>query len=259
MMGDSYYPWFQGDYMRDTSDLSLAEDGAYRRLLDHYYSEEHLLADKSRLYRICRVSSPEENAAVNFVVERYFTVEGDRLVNPRAEKELAKRRKFIDDQKRKSALGHKARYGKELTGGMPADTSQACPEACPNAAPPSPSPNQDLLPTTSAREKKPPAPPHPETEEIYFSRIDEFFKTLTNGNLDDWSKAYPAIPIEAELHRAKSWLKGNTVKRKKNLRRFIVGWLARAQEKGGNANGPRTQNRDVEHRTTGVREKYAGR
>jgi uncharacterized protein YdaU (DUF1376 family) len=254
-MGDPYYPWFQGDYMRDTSDLSLAEDGAYRRLLDHYYSEEHLPADKSRLYRVCRVSSSEENAAVDFVVKRYFTVEGDRLVNSRAEKELAKRRKFIDDQKRKSVLGHAARWGKE----MPVGTLGACPEVCPDDAPPSPSPDQDQLPIASARVKKPPAPPHSETEEIYFSRIDEFFKALTNGNLDEWGKAYPAIPLEVELQRARMWLKANPAKRKKNLQRFVVNWLAHAQERGGMSYGRRTECHVGESRTAGVREKYAGR
>lgn len=263
-MGDSYYSWFPGDYMRDTSDLSMAEDGAYRRLLDHYYSEQHLPADKSRLHRVCRASSSEEIAAVDFVVDRYFTVEGDRLVNPRAERELAKRRKFLEDQKRKSALGHSVRWGKNMPGGMPAGTVRAplgvCPEVCPDDALPSPfpSPNQDQLPSAEVRDKKPPAPPHLKTEEIYFSKIDEFFKTLTNGNLDDWSKAYPAIQIGDELHRAMAWLKANPVKRKKNLQRFVVNWLAHAQEKGGGANGPRTRSHDGEHRTSGLREKYAG-
>jgi uncharacterized protein YdaU (DUF1376 family) len=34
-------PWFKryvGDYLRDTSHLSLSEDGAYNRLLDRYYA-----------------------------------------------------------------------------------------------------------------------------------------------------------------------------------------------------------------------------
>jgi hypothetical protein len=119
--------------------------------------------------------------------------------------------------------------------------------------------NEDLNPSPTAREGKPPAPLHPETEGAYFSRVDDFFKEMGTGNLDEWRKAYPAIPIEAELHRAKSWLKGNSVKRNKNLRRFIVGWLARAQEKGGTAYGSRTQIQDGENHATGVREKYAGR
>jgi hypothetical protein len=173
------------------------------------------------------------------------------------EKELAKRRKFIDDQKRKSVLGHAARWGKE----MPVGAHVACPKVCPDDAPPSPSPDQDQdqLPFSTARGEKPPVPPHSETEEIYFSRIDVFFKALTDGNLDEWGKAYPAIPLEVELQRARMWLKANPAKRKKNLQRFVVNWLAHAQESGGMSYGRRTERHDGESRTAGVREKYAGR
>ncbi len=34
--GHFYYSWFPTIYQRDTQDMSLAEDGAYRRLIDHY-------------------------------------------------------------------------------------------------------------------------------------------------------------------------------------------------------------------------------
>ncbi|MFZ2224024.1 MAG: hypothetical protein WAV26_04980 [Candidatus Deferrimicrobium sp.] len=88
--------------------------------------------------------------------------------------------------------------------------------------------------------------------------MDDFFAALGNGNLDDWAKAYPAIPIDEELHRCKAWLKGNPAKRKKNLRRFVVAWLARAREKGGATGGRGTQGHDVEHRAVGFRGKYAG-
>ncbi len=81
---DGYYRWFPGDYQRDTGDLSMTEDGAYRRLLDHYYSEENLSSEPQRLYRICRAFTPEEQAAVDFVVGRFFRKENNRLINSRA-------------------------------------------------------------------------------------------------------------------------------------------------------------------------------
>ena len=118
--------------------------------------------------------------------------------------------------------------------------------------------NQGQSPSAAAREKKPSAPPHTETDGKYFDRLDAFFNALENGSLEEWRAAYPAIPIEAELLRAKVWLKGNPEKRKKNLRRFVVAWLARAQEKGGAIGGRGAQGHDVEHRAVGLRGKYAG-
>lgn len=36
----NYYRRYSGDYLRDTSKLSVLEHGAYSLLLDYYYSEE---------------------------------------------------------------------------------------------------------------------------------------------------------------------------------------------------------------------------
>ena len=128
---------------------------------------------------------------------------------------------------------------------------------------PSPSPNPSPKPRSTsiakARGNNPPSPPPAESEGVYFLRVDDFFKAMGSGNLDEWRKAYPAIRIEDELHRARAWLKGNPEKRKKNLRRFIVGWLARAQEKGGTG-GRRPQEIVGEHRAdgNGAQSKYDG-
>lgn len=146
-MGDVYYRFFPGDYMRDTSDLSMAEDGAYRRLLDHYYSEEELPSEKERLYRICRASSDEEKKAVEYVMERFFKNEGGRLLNKRAERELEERRKYLAEQKRKSVLGHRARYGDKMPTGMPTGRPAGTLGACPDDAQPSPSPSLSSSPT----------------------------------------------------------------------------------------------------------------
>ena len=124
-MGDPYYPWYPGDYLKDTPDLSMLEDGAYRRLLDNYFvSEGYLPVERSRLYRICRAFTAEEQTAVNFIVERFFKEDNGQIYNKRADKELSKRKKFIESQQVKSKLGNLARWGKEdsenIPGGIPA-------------------------------------------------------------------------------------------------------------------------------------------
>lgn len=56
---------------------------------------------------------------------------------------------------------------------------------------------------------------------------------VTEDDLNGWVKAYPAINIQNNIYRAAEWLKSNPTKRKKNVRRFLVNWFARAQERGG--------------------------
>jgi uncharacterized protein YdaU (DUF1376 family) len=103
-MGDSYYPFYPGDYARDTADLSMIEDGAYRRLLDYYYSNEELPADRLRLHRIAGANNRHERAAVDHVVSRFFCPSQARpamLFARRVERELAKRRAFVLAQSEK--------------------------------------------------------------------------------------------------------------------------------------------------------------
>jgi Protein of unknown function (DUF1376) len=46
IVAGAYYPFYPGDSACDTADLSMLEHGAYRLLLDFYYSEERLPADR---------------------------------------------------------------------------------------------------------------------------------------------------------------------------------------------------------------------
>lgn len=87
-----WYPRFPGDYMRDTGHLTLAEDGAYNRLLDHYYaSRKPLPNDPNALIRICRAFTPDEQDAVESVTSQFFSVGDDgKLHNNRADEEIAK-------------------------------------------------------------------------------------------------------------------------------------------------------------------------
>lgn len=96
-------PWYKrypGDYLRDTSHLSLAEDGAYGRLLDHYYSTSApLKADIAAIYRICRAMDETERKAADAVLRQFFELLKDGCYhNKRADKEIAER--ATDHEKR---------------------------------------------------------------------------------------------------------------------------------------------------------------
>ena len=74
-MSRHWFPHYVGDYMRSTGHLSLVEDGAYRRLLDHYYSTgKPLVTNVEQLFRVCRAVTREEQDAVNAVVAEFFVL-----------------------------------------------------------------------------------------------------------------------------------------------------------------------------------------
>ena len=49
-----------------------------------------------------------------------------------------------------------------------------------------------------------------------------------------WEKAYPACDINQELIAMAAWLVANPAQRKVNYERFIVNWLSKTQQRGGN-------------------------
>jgi uncharacterized protein YdaU (DUF1376 family) len=110
---NSWYARYPGDYMRDTSHLSLSEHGAYNRLLDHYYSTGRSLpASKDAVYRICGAFGETERAAVDSILSQFFTLTEDGYHNPRSDRELAKRRELKISLSRRGQRGANARWRK---------------------------------------------------------------------------------------------------------------------------------------------------
>lgn len=102
----NYYKHYMGDYQRDTGHLSLAQDGAYRRLMDHYYStEEPLPLDKEPLYRICGAMDRKERDAVDSVVTKFFQAVNGKLHHQRIDEEIAKAQEKIANLKANAAEG----------------------------------------------------------------------------------------------------------------------------------------------------------
>ena len=60
------------------------------------------------------------------------------------------------------------------------------------------------------------------------------FENITDQDRQDWATAYPACTLDVQLAQMTQWLKANPAKaHKSQWRRFITGWLARSQERGG--------------------------
>ncbi len=75
-----YFEMYPGDYLKDTTRLSLIEHGAYFKLMLAYYAEEQALPESlAELYIIAGAISAGDKAAVKKVSERYFPVGEDGL------------------------------------------------------------------------------------------------------------------------------------------------------------------------------------
>lgn len=93
----NYFNFYPGDYLRDTTRLTLIEHGAYARLLMAYYAESAPLpADDAVLFVIAGAISAADKAAVRKIADRFFPVgeDGSRH-NFRADLEIEKAQNVI--------------------------------------------------------------------------------------------------------------------------------------------------------------------
>jgi uncharacterized protein YdaU (DUF1376 family) len=146
MLG-GYYRFYPGDYLRDTSGLSLIEHGAYNLLLHNYYSTEGCLAgEKPRLYRLCGATSPDEQRAVDYVIDKFFPINQGRLTNKRADREMESRKQFLEEQARKGRLGGRPRKNPDESRGKAGAKAGEKPKGKPEESLPGPGPGPGPVP-----------------------------------------------------------------------------------------------------------------
>ena len=83
-----YYERHIGDYLKDTAHLSLLEHGVYGRLLDVYYTREAPIP-ASDVARLVGARSREERAALDVVLQEFFTRDGDAWRHARCDREIS--------------------------------------------------------------------------------------------------------------------------------------------------------------------------
>ena len=71
---------------------------------------------------------------------------------------------------------------------------------------------------------------------------------VKEDDISKWSALYPAVDILAELRKMAGWLDANPTRRKtkSGIRRFVNGWLAKEQDRGGSAPAPTYQSKAEE-------------
>src|SRR3990167_6232248 len=111
MSSKPWYAWYPGDWKAKTSDLSLAEKGAYGELIDHYYSMAEALPEAlPQLYRLCGAVSDEEKTAVQTVINRFFTLKNNKLHNKRCDKEIIRQAQIRESLSERGRAGAASRW-----------------------------------------------------------------------------------------------------------------------------------------------------
>lgn len=113
----NYYERHLGDYARDTAHLSMLEHGAYNLLLDRYYAtEQGIPADQA--HRLARARTREERAAVDTVLQEFFTLQDGVWTHKRAESELVKAQARIKAAQENGRRGGRPKQNQEEPSGF---------------------------------------------------------------------------------------------------------------------------------------------
>lgn len=87
----NYYEHHIGDYAKDAGHLSMLEEGAYRRLLDAYYTRERALpADLRDCCKLAKAASKAEREAVAYILREFFVLREDGHHQNRADEEIVR-------------------------------------------------------------------------------------------------------------------------------------------------------------------------
>jgi len=121
---DIWMPIYWPDWVRDTAQLSLQEQGAYLILTKEYWNKQGKLCDdKTRLYRSCGAQSRSEKESVNFILDTYFLHENGMYINKRIDEELVKAAENKVTQRKRTEAARAAKLKKTKTVTTPVTSS----------------------------------------------------------------------------------------------------------------------------------------
>ena len=122
----NYYQHHIGDFNNAARHLSLVERAIYRDLLDMYYDTEQAI-DASNLDRLARrlqCSNEDQVAALKYILEEFFKLEGGLYVNNRCEREIVEfhtKRKQASEAGKNSAQKRAAKSQQEPSNSSPSE------------------------------------------------------------------------------------------------------------------------------------------
>lgn len=185
-MSFAYFPFYTGDYYRDTRHLSMLQHGAYRQLLDHCWDQKGPLPlDLEKCYRICGAVSKEEQECVRGIIGEFFVCMADGHYNKRVAEEVRKSEALSTTRSsagRRGGLAKAARQDKAVKDHL-ASAKQVLASAKQVPVSPSPSPSPSLAPSPVQDGGAPPNPPAPTARS---GRVAQK-RSQPVGNAEAWS------------------------------------------------------------------------
>lgn len=146
-MSAKWIPLYPGDYLRDTSALTMQQHGAYLQVLLHYYVSGPIPTDAaayavagaavSTLHRVCGAFTKGEREDVQFVLGKFFYQDGDFWRHKRADAEIAESAKRSANAREKANLRWQKdaqpdapAYSGASAGAMPGQMLEGMPDGC---------------------------------------------------------------------------------------------------------------------------------
>jgi uncharacterized protein YdaU (DUF1376 family) len=236
------FQFYPKDFLTDENVrvMSLQERGAYITLICLCWTEGSLPADTERLARLCGVPATFFRKLWPALAVCFREAESGRLVHPRLEREKDKQAHYRRRQSDNAAKRWQS-HGNAM----------AVPPQSHGNALLSSSSSVDLK-SSSEPTKAAPEPADSSPSLLTFPTIGAHGASwyLRETQATEWRSLFPAVDVLGEARKALAWLQANPTKRKtaKGMPRFLVAWLTRCVDRGGNSTAAVAVGRRVETR-----------
>lgn len=225
-----YYSFNPAAYTLDTAHLSDAEDLAYRRLLDFYYTSEAPIPTETQpVSRRLRLGFE----VVESVLHEFFELRETGWHQRRCDAEIAEYHKKADSARENGRKGGRPKLTAAPTKKTQAEPRITQPVNLANPAETGSKANQEPVTKNQEPVKKKQKPA---------ASLPDFIESIRN------LPAYAGIDIDMELSKMDAWLLTPKGRGRKKSERFVLNWLGKADRELPRQNGhttpyinPRTQ------------------
>ncbi|RVK60582.1 DUF1376 domain-containing protein [Sinorhizobium meliloti] len=227
---------YVSDFIGDTLHLSTEQIGAYMLLLMAMWNAGGRLPnDDAKLARVVRMSVKKWKA-IEADLLGFFDIIDSEIYHNRLTKELQKSERKSQSRADAGAKGGsaKALKDKEARLANATDLPRHSPDTITRE-------NTSSLRSDFCPESEKSAPASPTV--IGLPTVNGDMVSISEADVAEWSEAFPAVNVRRQLAAMRSWLNANPKNRKtsKGMKRFVVSWLTRDQDRGGGRQHPQAQ------------------
>lgn len=240
---------YVSDFIGDTLHLSTEQIGAYMLVLMAMWNAGGKLpSDEAKLARVSRMTVKKWRS-VSEDLMAFFNLSDGFISHDRLTKELQKSESKSQSRASAGAEGGRAKALKDKK----ARLANAMPEPwhLPDTIT-----REDIssLRSDICPEPEKPAPASPTVIELPATKNE--IVPITEADVAEWIEAFPAVDVRQKLRAIRQWLIANPQKRKtsRGMKRFVVAWLSREQDRGGvhGGQGPPAETAFARHQREGT-------